>query len=251
MQPFLLLVGCTLAGEGTAASQARAAAEAQGVKVETVTRTEGGAYEVRGVDRDGRVCTVLVGAHEGSGTSMAAAECAAGAPGDPGYEARAIAACDAGSTDACARLGALYGGDPARVALAPVRLERACELGSRESCHNRGVLMNTGQGGPADHVGALGWFERACAQGFGAACFEYGLVVVRHPDTGKSAADVATMARKGCEVDHGLSCALWAQMVLSGQAFPEQSAAARESASRACAAGEKDACGVLGQFPAH
>jgi TPR repeat protein len=155
------------------------------------------------------------------------------------------AQCDRGRPEACAvlgmrlRAGADAAPDPAR---ARALLTRGCSGGAAEGCAELGELLSA-EGPGQDVPGAVAAFVRGCELGHGLSCAMAG---ARFEGGGggiaRDAARAAALYESGCKAQEPWACGALGALLLHGRGVARDPARAAELFESACAAGLAPAC---------
>lgn len=111
--------------------------------------------------------------------------------------------------DGCFEAGAILALDQLQGDLAKLEpmAQRACTL-SRTRCDLLGYIISNGRGVREDKATGLGWYDVACADGNGLACYWLGVKYANGEGIAASATLAVTAWEKGCELSEASSCAL-------------------------------------------
>jgi len=121
-------------------------------------------------------------------------------------------------------------------------LERACESGDAQGCHNLAMMYYLGQGVTQDHERAAHFYGRSCEGGMAQDCFNAGQAYRRDP------ARALNYYERACESRVWQGCDSAASAYFVGQDVTRDYRRAAELYAQACEYGSAGACGVLGQM---
>ncbi|XP_068599904.1 cytochrome c oxidase assembly factor 7 [Brachionichthys hirsutus] len=147
-----------------------------------------------------------------------------------------------GHGDSCYKLGSYHiagkGGVPQCLKTASSYFMRSCTAGGKRSmdaCHNVGLLAHDGRvtGGTPDPVAARQYYEKACAGGFAASCFNLSALFIKGSGLPKDMTQALKYANRACELGHAWGCANASRMYKLGEGTEKDEKKAEELKKRA------------------
>lgn len=153
-------------------------------------------------------------------------------------------ACDAANFHGCSRLGTLYEagfGVVTDAQKARSLYARACDLGGSYGCSNLAELALVGKGMRRDARKALSLFAKSCDFGNVKACRKLGVLYEEGRDAPRDAARAVTYYQRACDGHVTEACTRLANLVAARR---HDDVRASALFSRACEAGDRDACAI-------
>jgi uncharacterized protein len=199
-----------------------------------------------------------------------------------GDEKTCAAACEKGSAESCAKLGAALEAATANGSFdrrAPDAYQKACEGGVMSACRRLGKLSAIAPPALAKAWGnPVTWLERACTGKDGEACAEMAAISAKRKESAKAesylaaacdsghapscttrawrlssqtsaaAADVTALFERACTLGDGAGCYHLARRVMGAEGAPKDAERAVKLLDQACRVSFGDACSELGEF---
>jgi TPR repeat protein len=119
---------------------------------------------------------------------------------------------------------------------------QACVLGAAIGCTNYAATIWAGQASDAQLACARRTFEKACSVNEPFGCGMVGRLMLESTDS-PSYAEGRRYLEKSCDRVGGFSCRVLAKHLESGKLGPYRPEAMPALLTRACATGDRDACG--------
>ncbi len=163
--------------------------------------------------------------------------------------ARCEERCQAGSAQACTRLGGFLeagqAGAPKDLPRALAEYRRGCEGNDAAACARAGAMLREGLGAPRDASASEPWLNKACDLGHADGCQDLGLLLERGEAGKVELARAAASYHRGCEAGAAEACGLEGRMYLWGSGVAAAPEKAAQFFARACDGKHRPSCGML------